>query len=112
MNLDAARFIKDAPGSTYAAELLGDRKTGLQTIFMEARAEIGAAEPSRPAPLERPEFILPRDRLRVEDRVMKRSALDHAFVARLKMKVERNEARRRLGNALQSVHPIGCRKGR
>ena len=42
-------------GRRTPAELLGDRKARLQSIFMEARAEIGTAEPGVADALQRPQ---------------------------------------------------------
>ncbi len=48
--MDAAAFVLDRPRATNAAELFGDRQAGLQSILMEAGAEVGAAEPHAALP--------------------------------------------------------------
>lgn len=48
--MNAPAFVRDGPRATHAAELFGDGEAGLQAILVEARAEVGPAEPDAPCP--------------------------------------------------------------
>ena len=50
--MDAVRLPRDTPRPFNAAERLGDGKTGLQAILMEAGAEVRPAEPGPRAALQ------------------------------------------------------------
>ena len=65
--MDAPAFVLDRPRTANAAELFGDGKAGLQAVFMEARAEMGAAKPDAPLPLQAPQRFLSLDGGGIED---------------------------------------------
>src|ERR1700743_1934238 len=111
-NFDSTGFINDATRPAHDAEDLRDGEPRLQSVFVEASAEIGPAKPSRATPLQRPEFFLRGDRCDVEDRMVKCPSLNDEILTRRLIRIERDETRRALGDSLQSIHPIGHRNRR
>src|SRR5579863_2878502 len=67
---DAGGFVGHVPGPPESAELFRDRKAGLQSVFVEASAEMRATEPGISRSLQEPKVLLGRDRLGVEYRVL------------------------------------------
>src|SRR5450432_1436049 len=53
-DLDAPRFVWDAPWPAHAAKSFSNGKTGLQTVFVESSPEISAAKPGAAPALQRP----------------------------------------------------------
>ena len=66
----ATACVGEGPRATHAAKLFGHGKAGLQTILMEARAEVGPAEPDTPLPLQAPQLLLRLYGRRIEDGVL------------------------------------------
>src|SRR5271170_1369259 len=111
VHLDATGFVAHPPGPAHAPDTLGDRKTRLQSILMEAGAKISPTEPCGAATLERPQLILRGERRRIEDRMLKVAPFDHQLSPRREERIERDETRPRVRQALQTVHPVGRRNG-
>jgi hypothetical protein len=103
---DAAAFVLDRPGTAHAADSLGDRQTRLQPVLVEARSEPGAGEPGVVDALQRPEFLLGRERRAVEDRVVEILIGDDGGGIGLDLGIQGHEDRI-AGQTLQQVHPVG-----
>src|SRR5688572_3830628 len=90
-DMDAAALIGDSPRPPHLAELFGDRQSGLQPVFVEAGAEMRAAEPGVPLPLQRPQMLLRADGGGVEQGMVVEFARNDRARARRMRRIERDE---------------------
>src|SRR3954468_6101383 len=103
--MNAAGFIRHQPRPLDASELFGNGEASLEPVFMEARAETGAAEPGAVAALERPQLALCRHGACVDERVLVDLGMEDRAGARRPRGVERNEHLRLRIQLLKAVHP-------
>ena len=105
--MDAAGFMRHDPGAAHAAQLLGDREARAQSVLMEAISGPRAAEPGMAPPLDLAKAFLGGKGLGVVLRMFAPVLAEGQRRIGREWRIEADEQRLVVGNALQPVHPVG-----